>query len=68
MVVRGLILLQAGFGTDLLVGGRGTNELYAGPDDDILIGGPDVNYFDCGDGNDVIIDFNPARGDTQADN
>ena len=61
-------VLQTGFGADFLVGGRGTDELYAGPDDDILIGGPVANYFDCGEGNDVIIDFNPAKGDTQANN
>jgi Ca2+-binding RTX toxin-like protein len=61
-------ILQAGFGADLLVGGRGNDELYGGPDDDVLIGGPGANYFDCGDGNDVLIDFNPSKGDTQANN
>jgi Ca2+-binding RTX toxin-like protein len=61
-------VLQAGFGADLLVGGSDNDELFAGSDDDILIGGPGANYFDCGDGNDVIMDFNSAKGDIQADN
>jgi Ca2+-binding RTX toxin-like protein len=61
-------VLMGGFGGDLLVGDKGNDELYAGPDDDVLIGGPGADYFDCGDGYDIIVDFNPAKGDTRADN
>ena len=34
-----------------------------------MIGGSGANYFDCGpNGNGVILDFNPAKGDTKARN
>ena len=33
-----------------------------------LIGGPDADYFDCGDGIDVIMDFNLTQGDDRAGN
>jgi hypothetical protein len=34
-----------------------------------MIGGGGANYFDCGlNGNGVILDFNPANGDTKASN
>jgi Ca2+-binding RTX toxin-like protein len=61
-------VLMGGIGSDLLVGDEGNDELYAGPDDDVLIGGPGADYFDCGEGYDIIIDFNAAKGDTHADN
>src|SRR5215203_514046 len=44
------------------------HELYGGAGDDVLIGGKGVNFFDCGDGNDIIIDFDPDKGDTQSGN
>src|SRR5215469_12629386 len=32
-----------------------------------MIGGSGANYFDCGpSGNGVILDFNPAKGDTKS--
>jgi Ca2+-binding RTX toxin-like protein len=61
-------IIQAGEGPDLLVGGNGDDELYGGVGDDVLIGGKGVNFFDCGDGNDIIIDFDPDKGDTQSGN
>jgi Ca2+-binding RTX toxin-like protein len=61
-------ILMASFGGDFLVGDKGKDELYGGPGDDVLIGGPGPDYFDCGDGYDIIIDFNPMNGDTHADN
>lgn len=63
-------VLMAGIGSDLLVGDKvkKNDELYAGPEDDVLIGGPGVDYFDCGEGYDIIIDFDTAEGDTYADN
>jgi Ca2+-binding RTX toxin-like protein len=61
-------IIMASFGGDFLVGDKGKDELYGGPGDDVLIGGPGPDYFDCGDGYDIIIDFNPTNGDTHADN
>jgi Ca2+-binding RTX toxin-like protein len=61
-------ILQAGEGADLLVGGNGDDELYGGIGDDVLIGGKGVNFFDCGDGNDILVDFDPDKGDTQSGN
>ena len=55
---------------DLVVGGRGNNHLFGDTGNDVLKGGENsgANYFDCGDGLDVIIDFNPKRGDVTAGN
>ena len=65
---RGKDVLQAGFGADLLIAGSGNDELYAGPGDDVLVGGAGSDYYDCGDGYDVVVDFDPTKGDTTADN
>jgi hypothetical protein len=35
---------------------------------DLLEGGDGADYFDCGDGLDVIIDFEPSKGDTHTNN
>ena len=62
--------LFGGFDDDLIVGGRGNNHLFGDIGNDVLKGGENTgaNYFDCGDGIDIIIDFNPARGDVTAGN
>jgi Ca2+-binding RTX toxin-like protein len=62
--------LFGGFDDDLIVGGRGNNHLFGDIGNDVLKGGENsgANYFDCGEGLDVIIDFNPARGDITAGN
>jgi RTX calcium-binding nonapeptide repeat (4 copies) len=66
---KGDDVLVGGSGTSVLVGGDGNDQLYAGFSNDILIGGAGANYFDCGlSGNAVILDFNPAKGDTKAGN
>jgi len=58
-----------GAGSTLLVGGTGNDQFYAGSGHDVMIGGGGANYFDCGlNGNGVILDFNPAHGDTKAYN
>jgi Ca2+-binding RTX toxin-like protein len=59
-----------GFDDDLIVGGKGDNHLFGDIGNDVLKGGENTgaNYFDCGDGFDVIIDFNPGRGDITAGN
>ena len=69
------IFIGAG-GETLMVGSRwGNDQFYAGSNgltdggNDIMIGGSGANYFDCGPfGNGVILDFNPAKGDTKASN
>jgi hypothetical protein len=64
-----------GGGVTLMVGGHGNDQFYAGSNNlfdggnDIMIGGSGANYFDCGpNGNGVILDFNPAKGDSKASN
>jgi RTX calcium-binding nonapeptide repeat (4 copies) len=61
-------ILHGGFGSDFLFGAPGNDELCSGPGDDVLIGGKGSDYFDCGDGYDTIIDFEPQKGDTKAEN
>src|SRR5215207_4284559 len=53
---------------DVIQGSVGNDELYGGAGNDVIIGGKGVNFFDCGDGNDIIIDFDPDKGDTQSGN
>jgi hypothetical protein len=62
-----------GGGVTLMVGGNGNDQFYAGSNrlfsggNDIMIGGSGANYFDCGpNGNGVILDFNPAKGDIKS--
>jgi RTX calcium-binding nonapeptide repeat (4 copies) len=58
-----------GAGANLMVGGKGNDQFYAGSGHDVMIGGGGANFFDCGlNGNGVILDFNPANGDTKASN
>src|SRR6476646_7439717 len=61
-------IVFGGFDDDFLVGGDGNNEMYGGDGDDVLQGGPGANYFDCGGGFDIVVGFNPAQGDTNANN
>jgi hypothetical protein len=44
--------------------------MYGDLGNDVLKGGENsgANYFDCGEGLDVITDFNPAKGDITAGN
>jgi hypothetical protein len=58
-----------GGGSTLMVGGRGDDQFYAGSGNDMLIGGGGTNFFDCGpNGNAIILDFDPKKGDTKAPN
>jgi RTX calcium-binding nonapeptide repeat (4 copies) len=59
-----------GIGSTLMVGGKvGNDQFYGGTGHDVMIGGRGANYFDCGlNGNGVILNFNPAKGDTKAPN
>jgi Ca2+-binding RTX toxin-like protein len=58
-----------GAGSDLMLGGKGNDQFYAGPGHDVMIGNGGANFFDCGlNGAGIILDFNPANGDTKASN
>jgi hypothetical protein len=58
-----------GTGSSLMIGGTGNDQFYAGSGHDVMIGGGGANFFDCGlGGNGIILDFNPAHGDTKATN
>ena len=48
--------------------GDGNDEMYGGDGDDVLQGGPGADYFDCGGGFDIVIGFDPQKGDTNANN
>ena len=61
-------IIAGGADDDLLVGGGGNDKLYGDLQDDVLIGGPGADYFDCGEGIDVIMDFNLRQGDDRAGN
>jgi hypothetical protein len=66
---KGNDIIIGASGPSILVGGGGNNQLYSGASGDYMIGGPGANYFDCGtSGNGIILDFNPAHGDTKASN
>jgi Ca2+-binding RTX toxin-like protein len=62
--------LFGGSEDDLIVGGRGSNHLFGDIGNDVLKGGEDsgANYFDCGEGIDIIVDFNLEKGDVTAGN
>jgi Ca2+-binding RTX toxin-like protein len=61
-------ILSGGMGDNFLVGEQGNDKLYGGSEDDILHGGQGADYFDCGEGIDIIIDFNIEEGDDNAGN
>jgi uncharacterized repeat protein (TIGR01451 family) len=56
--------LRGGAGNDVLRGGAGRDLLRGGPGDDRLLGGTGPDRFSGGPGVDVLLDFNPAQGDT----
>lgn len=61
-------ILSGGMGDNFLVGEQGNDKLYGGTEDDILHGGQGADYFDCGEGIDIIIDFNIDESDDNAGN
>jgi Ca2+-binding RTX toxin-like protein len=61
-------ILAGGMGDDYLIGENGNDKLYGGVEDDILQGGLGADYFDCGDGIDIVIDFDLEQSDDNAGN
>ncbi len=61
-------VITGGMDDDYLIGEQGNDKLYGSTGDDILLGGQGADYFDCGEGVDVVIDFNLAEGDDTAGN
>jgi Ca2+-binding RTX toxin-like protein len=61
-------ILAGGGDDDFLVGEDGNDKLYGDLGDDVLVGGPGADYFDCGEGVDVVADFNIQQGDDRAGN
>lgn len=60
-------LIGAASGASSVQGGEGNDSLYGGSlHDDMLKGGngADMFFFDAGDGQDVVMDYNQADGDT----
>ena len=59
-----------GVGSTVMVGGKvGNDQFYGGSGHDVMIGGRGANYFDCGpNGNALVLNFSPAKGDTKAPN
>jgi len=50
-----------------LYGGKGDDHLYGSADSDVLFGGPVHDVFDCGEGVDLVRDFDPKE-DTATSN
>jgi hypothetical protein len=61
-------ILTGGLDDDLVLGENGNDKIYGDLGDDVLAGGNGADYFDCGEGIDVIIDFNLDEGDDRAGN
>jgi Ca2+-binding RTX toxin-like protein len=56
----GVILLTAGIGNDLVIGGAGADSLYGGSGNDTIVGGAGVDFEYGEDGNDLIGDTTTA--------
>ena len=61
-------ILAAGGDDDFLSGEQGNDKMYGDVGDDILVGGAGADYFDCGEGVDVVADFNLQEADDRAGN
>lgn len=62
---KGDDILMGSYENDYLSGGDGNDQLYGGDHDDTLRGGKGANFFNCGNGFDVVIDFDAQNGDTR---
>jgi hypothetical protein len=52
----------------VIEGLAGNDVLTGGPGNDVLTVGPGADSFNCGPGDDIIKDFNKAKGDTTSKN
>jgi Ca2+-binding RTX toxin-like protein len=55
--------LVGGIDDDLIVGRAGDDRLFGAEGNDVLEGDKGADYFDCGEGIDIVLDFEPANGD-----
>lgn len=62
---KGDDILMGSYENDYLSGGSGKDQLYGGDHDDTLRGGKGANFFNCGNGFDVVVDFDAQNGDTR---
>jgi Ca2+-binding RTX toxin-like protein len=60
--------LVGGVDDDLIVGRAGDDRLFGDQGNDVLEGDKGADYFDCGEGIDIVLDFEPQKGDIVADN
>ena len=54
---------MVGIDDDLIAGRAGDDRLFGAEGNDVLEGDKGGDYFNCGDGIDIVLDFNPAEGD-----
>ena len=62
---KGDDVLMGSYENDYLSGGDGNDQLFGGDHDDTLRGGKGANLFNCGNGFDVVVDFDPQNGDVR---
>jgi Ca2+-binding RTX toxin-like protein len=55
--------LVGGIDDDLIAGRAGDDRLFGADGNDVLEGDKGADYFNCGDGIDIVLDFNPTEGD-----
>jgi Ca2+-binding RTX toxin-like protein len=55
--------LVGGIDDDLIAGRAGDDRLFGAEGNDVLEGDKGGDFFNCGDGIDIVLDFNPAEGD-----
>lgn len=60
---KGDDILLGSYENDYLSGGDGNDQLFGGDHDDTLRGGKGADLFNCGNGYDVVVDFDPEEGD-----
>ena len=62
---KGDDVLMGSYENDYLSGGDGNDQLFGGDHDDTLRGGKGANLFNCGNGFDVVVDFDPQNSDVR---
>lgn len=59
-------MIVGGLDDDYLVDNEGNDKLYGSEGYDNLIGRVGADFFDCGEGTDVVLDFNVSENDDNA--